>query len=173
MKKVFSVVALGLLTLSLATSCNKKEEPVGNSNGTKVEEPQKRDWLDGKTFEYIEDADKPAAERQANDFTFIFADGKLKFTFTHQDGTEAQGEYVRNEGMGTADYVYDKPHIVLSNIKMSVTETTLKDGKKTSTTEEVEPNDTFKKMKVDEEANAILLLSDEEKGEYSPIPEKK
>lgn len=169
MKKVLSIVALGLFMMSMAISC-KKEEP---KSSTKVEEPQKRDWLDGKTFEYIEDADLPADQRQANDFTFVFEDGKLKFMHISQDGREADGEYVHIVIEGNADYTYEKPNIVLTNIKMMSTESTYKNGVKESKTEEVEPNDLFTKLKVDEEENGILVPIDPEKDEYSIVPLKK
>lgn len=171
MKKVLSLVALGVFATAIATSCCKDEEPKVKNNPT--EQPAARDFLDGKTFEYLEDADLPADQRQANDYTFEFSDGKLRLKHIFQDGTEASGEYDRIFTEGLADYTYEKPHIVLTNIKMTATRTTYKDGKTQTEKEEVEPNDIFKKIKVDEENNVLLLRIDPEKEEYAEVPLKK
>lgn len=173
MKKVLSLVALGVFAMAIATSCCKDEEPKVKNNPT--EQPAARDFLDGKTFEYLEDADLPADQRQANDYTFEFSDGKLRLKHIFQDGTEASGEYDRIFTEGLADYTYEKPNIVLSNIEVYETKVTFKDGQKKTEYENRKLDDATlnRKIKVDEEKNLLLIQIDADKEEYAEVPLKK
>ncbi|MDO4707207.1 MAG: hypothetical protein Q4A61_02130 [Porphyromonadaceae bacterium] len=169
MRKLFSIALLGLLTASVVTSCSK-DEPKKNVNsgtnnvnsGTNTEEPAKRDWLDGKTFEYIKDLDKPAEERMAHDIKLEFVNGKVKYTLKWQEGTEASGDYVVIRQASTGDYTYEKPTLAIKNLKGMSKREEYKNGKLVSSEEKPEEAaaDEEHKLQVDEEKGSIIVPED-------------
>lgn len=162
MRKLFSVALLGLLTASVVISCSKDEPKKNVNNSTNTEEPAKRDWLDGKIFEHINDLDKPAEERMANDVKLEFVNGKVKFTLKWQEGIEASGDYVVIRQASTGDYTYEKPTLAIKNLKGRSKREEYKNGKFVSSEEKPEEAaaDEEHKFQVDEEKGLIVMPED-------------
>lgn len=142
-------------------SCSKdqpKNEPTSKSQ---TEEPAKRDWLDGKTFEFIDKLDKPAEERMANDYTLEFSAGRVIIKHSFEDGRKTDNLYTVVRSTMFGDYTYEKPVLTLKNLKGVSVREDYENGKLTSKEEKNEEPEQDHMLEVDEETGAILLKEGE------------